>query len=107
VSKLKFEPAVVKGIIGLVVAGLLIWGVDYTAVGEQLAATADIIGALIPLVTSLWIRQSVTPTVAVVEQVNSEGAVVAGPANELVPVGEPIRAHEVPDEFVDDHEFLA
>lgn len=89
------EPAVVRGLIGAVVALGLIWGIDLTALGDQLTATADILGTIALLLTPLWVRQATTPTSVVVEQVDRHmqyGAVViAGPANDRLPEGEPIR----------------
>lgn len=55
------EPALVKGVIGALVALGLVWGVDFTALGDQLSRTADIVGSIVALLTPLWIRQSVSP----------------------------------------------
>lgn len=91
----KFEPAVWKGIVVGLVGLLAIWGLDVSGLGEQVSASIDIIAVLIPLVTSavagLWIRRSVTPTVAVAEQVTKEGQVVAGPANDIEKTGTVVR----------------
>lgn len=76
------EPAIVKGAIGLLVALGLIWGLDFTTVGDQLSQTADVLGSLVALLTPVWIRASVTPSVAVVEEIK-HGVKVAGPANDL------------------------
>lgn len=94
----KYEPAVIKGIIGLVVSGLLIWGVDFTDIGTRLEETADVIGSLIPLITGLWIRQSVTPNakVAVSVEPGVNQPTVAGDALS-VPTGTPVDVVEVDD----------
>lgn len=80
---LALEPALVKGAIALVVAGLLIWGVDVSDVGDRIAQTADVLGALVALLSPLWIRQSVSPAARVVQTVLPDGTVVAGPASPL------------------------
>lgn len=85
------EPAIVKGAIGFLVSLGLIWGLDFTALGDQLSQTADIVGSLIALLTPVWIRASVTPSVAVVEEIKN-GVKVAGPANDI-PTGTPIGRH--------------
>lgn len=96
----KFEPAVWKGIIGLVVSGLLIWGVDLTDVGEKLSQTADVIGSLIPLLTAVWIRGSVTPNDKVAVTVEPGAPeTVAGPALP-VPNGTPVDVYTFPEEPV-------
>lgn len=96
----KFEPAIWKSIIAAVVSGLLIWGVDFTAVGDQLAQTADVLGVLIPLVTGLWIRQSVTPNGKVAVTVEPGAPeTVAGPALP-VPNGTPVDVYTFPEDPV-------
>jgi hypothetical protein len=65
------EPALVRQCIGLVVAGLLIWGLDYTALGDQLEATADVVGALVAVMTQLWARAHTTPAAAVIARVTN------------------------------------
>jgi len=64
------EPALVRGAIGLAVAGLLIWGVDLTPLGDKLQATTDVLGGLVALLAPLWIRRAVTPAAAVIARVN-------------------------------------
>ena len=64
------EPALVRGAIGLAVAGLLIWGVDLTPLGDKLQATTDVLGGLVAVLAPLWIRQAVTPAAAVIARVN-------------------------------------
>lgn len=78
---LKLEPAVVKGVVGLLVSLGLVWGADFTQLGEQLKETADIVGSVVVLLTSWWIRSSVTPwwKVAAAVDINS-GKFVAGPS---------------------------
>lgn len=98
-SNFKFEPAVWKTAITGVIGLLAIWGFNASEVGEQLLASVDVLAILIPAVIALvssvvgglWVRPSVTPNVAVVERVNKDDQVVAGPANSLVPEGEYIR----------------
>lgn len=86
---LSLEPVVVKGVIGALVTLGLIWGADFTALGDQLTQTADVLGTLVALLTPLWIRSSVTPAVRVVQVVRADGTVVAGSASPL-PNGTPI-----------------
>jgi len=78
---LTIEPAIVKGVIGALVALGLIWGVDLTPLGDQLTQTADILGSLVAILTPVWIRQSVTPDAKVVQTVEPDGRIVAGPAS--------------------------
>lgn len=83
------EPALVRGIVGALVAIGLVWGVDFTGVGEQISETADIVGGLVALLTPWWTRAAVTPAALVVEEVKPDGTTVAGPASPL-PTGTPI-----------------
>lgn len=78
------EPVVVRTAIGLIVSLGLVWGVDLTNVGEQVAQTADIVGALVALLGVAWVRQGVTPASTVVATREPSGAVVAGPASDEV-----------------------
>lgn len=87
---LTIEPALVKGVIGALVSIGLIWGVDFTDLGEQIKDTADIVGGLVVLLTAWWTRSSVTPTALVVEQVDADGHRIAGPASPL-PTGQKIQ----------------
>lgn len=77
------EPAIVKGAIGLLVALGLIWGFDFTQVGDQLAQTADVVGSLVALLTPVWIRASVRPDAVIVASKDKDGNTVAGPAHTL------------------------
>lgn len=83
------EPALVRGIVGALVAIGLVWGVDFTGLGEQISQTADIIGGLVALLTPWAIRAAVTPAALVVEEVKPDGTTVAGPASPL-PTGQVI-----------------
>lgn len=81
---LTLEPAVVRVVVGAIVAALLVWGVDLTDLGERIAATADILGGtLVPALTAWWVRSGVTPTAKVVQEVTADGLVIAGPASPL------------------------
>lgn len=93
-----FDPALVRGVVGAIVAIGLIWGVDFTGVGEQIAQTADIVGGLVSLLTAWWIRSAVTPAARVVESVDQNGVVIAGPASPR-PTGEVIRVNPLTEEF--------
>lgn len=75
------EPVVVRTAIGLVVSLGLVWGVDLTNVGEQVAQSADIVGALVLLISVAWARQGSTPAATVVVTQEPSGALVAGPAS--------------------------
>lgn len=86
---LTIEPALVRGVIGAIVSIGLIWGLDFTGIGEQLAQTADIVGGLVVLLTAWWTRSAVTPAALVVEEVKPDGRVVAGEASPL-PTGQTI-----------------
>jgi hypothetical protein len=81
---LTLEPAIVRGVIGSLVALALVWGLDFTDLGEQLKESADIIGSLVALVTAWWTRSVVTPAGQVEARVDPDtGVTVAGPAHEL------------------------
>lgn len=95
----KFEPAVWKTAITGVVALLAIWGYNASEWGDKLTQSVDALALLIPAVIALvanvvsgfWVRKTATPTAAVVEQVNKNGEVVAGPANDVVTEGVVVR----------------
>lgn len=88
---LALEPAVVKGVVAALVLLAGVWGIDLADLGVQVEQTVTIIwGTLVPLLTSAWIRTSVTPSARVVEVVTPSGAVVAGPASPLRD-GTPVR----------------
>jgi len=86
------EPAIVKGAIGALVSLGLIWGLDFTALGDQLSQSADVIGSLVFLLTPLWIRGSTYAAKTVVTAEDRFGVVVAGPASPL-PDGTVIGRH--------------
>lgn len=96
----KFEPAVWKTAITGLVALAAIWGFNVSELGDKLTQSVDALALLIPALIALvanvaagvWVRRTATPTAAVVEQVNKDGQVVAGPANEVVETGEVVRA---------------
>jgi len=78
------EPAMLRGVIVAVVGLLAVWGVNAADVGAQLEQTVEILfGTLLPLVTALVIRASVTPNAKVVQEVKSDGTLIAGPASPL------------------------
>lgn len=84
---LTLEPAVVRGVIGAVVAIGLLWGVDLTPWGDRLADTADILAGLVLLLTTWWVRSGVTPAASVVAKVDPKsGDVVDGPAADAIPL---------------------
>lgn len=68
-----FEPALVRGVVGALVALGLVWGVDYTDLGEQVKESADIVGGLVTLLTAWWTRGSVTPNAKVETYVDKAG----------------------------------
>jgi hypothetical protein len=65
------EPALVRGVVGALVALGLVWGVDYTDLGEQVKESADIVGGLVVLLTSWWTRGAVTPSSKVLATTDS------------------------------------
>ena len=83
------EPVVVRSAIGLLVALGLIWGVNLADVGERIAQTVELIGALVSLLGVAWARQGATPSKDVVAVVEPDGTTVAGPASPL-PDGTPV-----------------
>lgn len=84
---LELEPAVIRGVIGALVSLGLIWGVDRTPWGDRLTQTADVLGALVALLTPLWVRAGVTPAGSVVARVDpTTGDVVDGAAADAVPL---------------------
>jgi hypothetical protein len=80
---LTLEPALVRGTITALVTLGLVWGVDFTALGDQLGRTADILLGLSALIGAAWTRSVVTPTARVVQVVGPDGTVTAGPASPL------------------------
>lgn len=83
------EPVVVRTVIGLVVAGALVWGVDLSDVGERVAQTVEIVAAIVAALGLAWARQGATPSRDVVAVVEQDGTTVAGPASPL-PDGTPV-----------------
>jgi hypothetical protein len=77
---LTLEPALVRGVVTAIVSVALIWGLDLTDLGDKVNETANIIGALLPLLQAWWTRSAVTPTAQVVRKEEADGAIVAGPA---------------------------
>ncbi len=79
---LTLEPALVRSVVGGVVYILALWGVDVAEVGDRLVAS--IIAALtIFTLVGAWIRSSVRPDATVVQAVEPDGTVIAGPASAL------------------------
>ena len=58
---LTLEPALVHGVIVAVVGLALIWGLDLTALGDQLGRSVDILFPIVVLVGAWWTRSRVTP----------------------------------------------
>lgn len=83
------EPVVVRTVIGLVVAGALVWGVDLTDLGERIAQTVEIVAAIVAALGLAWARQGAFAAKDVVAVVESDGTTVAGPASPL-PDGTPV-----------------
>lgn len=75
------EPVVVRTVIGLVVAGALVWGVDIADLGERVAQTVEIIAAIVAALGIAWGRQGSAPMRDVVAIVAPDGTTVAGPAS--------------------------
>lgn len=78
------EPALILGAINAILA---------VAVGFGLAVTPEQVGlinAACAALVAVIVRAQVTPTAEVAERVQ-DGTVIAGPANDLVPTGAPVR----------------
>ena len=56
------EPAMVRGIVGTVVAVFLLWGVDLTPWGDRVTGSWELIFAALPLVQAWWTRTVVSPS---------------------------------------------
>lgn len=88
---LALEPVAVAAVWRAVVAVLAAAGFTVADhVDARVAGTIVAVYALVELLTTIRARARVTPEARVVERVNDDGVVVAGPANEL-PTGSPIR----------------
>ena len=89
------EPALTVGaisaLVSAVLALLVVLGVQLPEGFE--AAVLAVLAAAVPIVSAVLIRARVTPNVSVVERVE-QGTVIAGPANDLVHDGDPIREHD-------------
>lgn len=83
------EPVVVRSLIGLIVAGALVWGVDIADLGERIAQTVEIVAAIVALLGLTWARQGAFAAKEVVAVVEPDGTTVAGPASPL-PDGTPV-----------------
>jgi len=77
------EPVLVRAVIVAVVMLAAIWGANFTALGDQIGRSVDIIYAAAVLVSAWWARSAVTPTATVVETVTPDGTRIAGPASPL------------------------
>jgi hypothetical protein len=94
------EPALLRGIIGLLVSLGLVWGLDFTDLGEQLKETADILGSIVTLVVAWWTRGVVVPVKKAAAVQKPDGKIVAGPAG-ILREGQPVavvptRPHDGP-----------
>lgn len=101
-----FEPAVWKSFVGALVILAAIWGVDVSALGDQVTQSLDVLAYLIPAVitvlTGLWIRKSVTAPGNTAVVLDSDGKTVAGPALDA-PNGTPVDVYEFPIEHEPKH----
>lgn len=95
----RFEPAVVQGIVVSIVAVLAIWGLDVSGVAGDIVETWNLLYGILPALTGLLIRQSVTPAAAVAAKVTPSGEVVSGPADEKHVSGTVVEV-KYPDEDV-------
>lgn len=86
------EPVAISGaVMAVVVSGFgvaVAFGAPLTE--EQVGVVVAFVGAAIALVTA-WQRSKVTPDTAVVERLEGNDAVVAGPANDLAHEGDLVR----------------
>lgn len=87
---LTLEPALVRGVITALVFVAALWGLDIADVGEKVSQTLLVLLALVPMIQAWWTRGVVTPDAKVVQSVEPNGDVVAGPASAL-PTGMVIR----------------
>lgn len=87
-----FNAGVIVALVEAVLAALVAFGVTVTPEQHDavLGLCAAILAVVPPIVAAVWSRARVTPNVSVVERVE-DGAVVAGPANDLVTEGDKVR----------------
>lgn len=78
-----FEPALLRAVILAVVGVLALWGLDLTEWGDRVVNSWTLLFPVLFLVQGWWTRSSVSPAAAVVEEVQPNGDVVAGPASPL------------------------
>lgn len=57
-----FEPAMLRAVVGAVVAVLLLWGVDLTPWGERITGSWELLFPLLPLIQGWWTRTVVSPS---------------------------------------------
>ncbi len=88
---LTLEPALVRSVASVVVLIGANVGLNLSAHVDSAVTVVLAVLALLPLLQAWWTREAVTPNAVVVERVDENAYVVAGPANELVPTDARIR----------------
>lgn len=96
---LTLEPALVRGVITAIVFVAALWGLDVADLGEKVSQTILVLLALVPLIQAWWTRGVVTPDAKVVQSVEPNGDVVAGPASPS-PTGMVLRNVNDPDDTI-------
>lgn len=94
------EPVIIRTVITALVSIGLIWGLDFTELGNRLTETADLLGGLVAAIGLAWVRQGTSAAATVVATQEPSGAVVAGPAS-VKPTGQLIDPDEPTGSLVD------
>lgn len=93
-TKLNREPAAIVGAITGLAAAVVALVVAFQPdllTPEQQSAILGVVAVVAPIIAALVIRSKVTPDTAVVERLEGNDAVVAGPANDLAHEGDLVR----------------
>ncbi len=80
---LTLEPALIRAVVTALVLSAAIWGLDLADLGDRVTKTVELLYPAIVLVGGWWTRSAVTPSVKVVQTVEANGDIVAGPASPL------------------------
>lgn len=94
------EPVVIRVTITALVSIGLIWGLDFTELGDRLTETADLLGGLVAAIGLAWTRAGASAAATVVATKEPSGALVAGPAS-AKPTGQLIDPDEPTSSLVE------